>query len=119
MTEIVGVRFKAGGKQYYFDPKGLKLLPGRSVIVETGKGIEYGICANANRFVEDDKVVQPLRPVVRLATAQDEKQVQENHRREKEALRICRDALACKDLEEQDNPGLREKLEALAARLKA
>ena len=89
MTEIVGVRFKAGGKQYYFDPKGLKLLPGRSVIVETGKGIEYGICANANRFVEDDKVVQPLRPVVRLATAQDEKQVQENHRREKEALRIC------------------------------
>ena len=89
MTEIIGVRFKAGGKQYYFDPNGLKVTPGQSVIVETGKGIEYGTCAKANSFVEDETVVQPLRPVVRLATAQDEKQVQENHRREKEAMRIC------------------------------
>ncbi|MGN0985458.1 MAG: regulatory iron-sulfur-containing complex subunit RicT [Candidatus Enterenecus sp.] len=89
MTEIIGVRFKAGGKQYYFDPKGLKVTPGQSVIVETGKGLEYGVCARANSFVEDDTVVQPLRPAVRLATREDEKQVEENHRREKEALRIC------------------------------
>lgn len=89
MTEIIGVRFKAGGKQYYFDPKGLKLMPGQNVIVETGKGLEFGTCVRANGFVEDDSVVQPLRPVVRMATKEDEKQIQENRRREKEALRIC------------------------------
>ncbi len=89
MTEIIGVRFKAGGKQYYFDPNGLKLTPGQNVIVETGKGLEFGTCVRANGFVPDEGVVQPLRPVVRLATAEDEKQVNENRRREKEALRIC------------------------------
>ena len=89
MTEIVGVRFKAGGKQYYFDPKGLRMTPGQSVIVETGNGLEYGTCVRANGFVQDETVVQPLRPVVRLATVQDEKQIQENRRREKEAMRIC------------------------------
>ena len=89
MTEIVGVRFKAGGKQYYFAPNGLRMTPGQNVIVETGNGLEYGTCVRANGFVPDETVVQPLRPVVRLATAQDEKQIQENRRREKEALRIC------------------------------
>ena len=89
MTEIVGVRFKAGGKQYYFDPKGLRMTPGQNVIVETGNGLEYGTCVRANGFVQEETVVQPLRPVVRLATAQDEKQIQENRRREKEAMRIC------------------------------
>ena len=89
MTEIVGVRFKVGGKQYYFDPNGLRLTPGQNVIVETGNGLEYGTCVRANGFVQDEAVVQPLRPVVRMATAQDEKQIQENRRREKEAMRIC------------------------------
>ena len=89
MTEIIGVRFKAGGKQYYFDPNGLKLTPGQNVIVETGKGLEFGTCVRANGFVPDESVVQPLRPVVRMATQEDEKQVNENRRREKEALRIC------------------------------
>ena len=89
MTEIIGVRFKAGGKQYYFDPNGLRVTPGQSVIVETGKGLEFGTCARANGFVPDESVVQPLRPVVRIATAEDVKQVEENRRREKEALRIC------------------------------
>lgn len=89
MTEIIGVRFKAGGKQYYFDPSGLRVTPGQNVIVETGKGLEFGTCTRANGFVPDETVVQPLRPVVRIATAEDEKQVEENRRREKEALRIC------------------------------
>ena len=89
MTEIIGVRFKAGGKQYYFDPNGLRVTPGQSVIVETGKGLEYGTCVRANGFVQDETVVQPLRPVVRMATPEDEKQVNENRRREKEAMRIC------------------------------
>ena len=89
MTEIIGVRFKAGGKQYYFDPSGLKVTPGQNVIVETGKGLEFGTCVRANGFVQDEAVVQPLRPVVRLATREDEKQVNDNRRREKEAMRIC------------------------------
>mgnify|MGYP001124705521 CR=1 FL=1 len=89
MTEIISVRFRPGGKQYYFDPKGLDVAEGCSVIVETGKGLEYGTCVKHNTEVEDESVVQPLRPVVRLATERDEKQVRENRGREKEALRIC------------------------------
>ena len=89
MTEIIAVRFKAGGKQYYFDPQGLTVPQGAGVIVETGKGVEYGTCSRSNAMVRDDVVVQPLRPVVRLATQKDEKQIQDNHRKEKEAMKIC------------------------------
>ena len=89
MTEIIGVRFKTGGKQYYFDPMGLTVANGQNVIVETGKGLEYGTCVRPNGFVNDQTVVQPLRPVVRLATEKDEKQVKENQRKEKEALGTC------------------------------
>lgn len=89
MTEIIAVRFKAGRKQYYFDPQGLTVPQGAGVIVETGKGVEYGTCSRSNAMVRDDVVVQPLRPVVRLATQKDEKQIQDNHRKEKEAMKIC------------------------------
>ena len=89
MTEIISVRFRPGGKQYYFDPAGLTVAEGQSVIVETGKGLEYGTCVKHNTTVEDEAVVQPLRPVVRLATEKDEKQVRENRGREKEAMTIC------------------------------
>ncbi len=89
MTEIIAVRFKAGGKQYYFDPQGLQVPQGTGVIVETGKGLEYGVCSRPNAMVRDDVVVQPLRPVVRIATAKDEKQVKDNHRKEKDAMKVC------------------------------
>ena len=89
MTEIISVRFRPGGKQYYFDPLGLDVAEGQNVIVETGKGLEFGTCVKHNTMVADEAVVQPLRPVVRLATEQDEKQVRENRGREKDALRIC------------------------------
>ncbi len=89
MTEIVSVRFRPGGKQYYFDPAGLTVAEGQSVVVETGKGLEYGTCVRRNTEVEDEAVVQPLRPVVRLATEKDEKQVRENRGKEKDALRTC------------------------------
>ena len=87
MTEIISVRFRPGGKQYYFAPAGLTVAEGRGVIVETGKGLEYGTCVRRNTMVEDGAVVQPLRPVVRLANERDERQVRENRGREKEALR--------------------------------
>ena len=89
MTEIISVRFRPGGKQYYFDPMGLAVAEGQGVIVETGKGLEYGTCVRRNTMVEDGAVVQPLRPVVRLANERDERQVRENRGREKEALRTC------------------------------
>ena len=65
MTEIISVRFRPGGKQYYFDPVGLTVAEGQGVIVETGKGLEYGTCVRRNTQVEDEAVVQPLRPLVR------------------------------------------------------
>ena len=89
MTEIISVRFRPGGKQYYFDPAGLTVAEGQSVIVETGKGLEYGVCVKRNTMVEDQTVVQPLRPAVRLATEKDERQVAENRGKEKDALRTC------------------------------
>ena len=89
MTEIISVRFRPGGKQYYFDPAGLTVAEGQSVIVETGKGLEFGTCVKHNSMVDDESVVQPLRPVVRMATEKDEKQARDNRAREKDALRIC------------------------------
>lgn len=99
MTEIIGVRFKAGGKQYYFDPKGLTVAEGQAVIVETGKGLEYGICVCSNSLVEDETVVQPLRPAVRLATDRDERQIADNRRKEKEALQVCQNLVEHHGLE--------------------
>ena len=94
MTEIVSVRFRSGGKEYYFDPKGLRVKPGDEVIIETAKGPEFGICCRGNAMVEDDKVVKPLRPLVRLATDKDRETLRRNREREKEALRICGEKVA-------------------------
>ena len=71
MTEIIGVRFKSGGKQYYFDPQGTPVDPGQGVIIETSRGLEYGECVQGNTMVEDDTVVQPLRPLLRPASDKD------------------------------------------------
>ena len=68
MTEIISVRFRNGGKQYYFDPRGVQVPLGAAVIIETARGPEYGHCVQSNALVEDDQVVQPLRPLLRLAT---------------------------------------------------
>jgi len=89
MTEIISVRFKSGGKEYYFDPRGLAVHVGEAVIIETAKGPEYAVCSQANTQVEDDSVVQPLRPVIRLATERDRQALERNREREKTALQIC------------------------------
>ena len=69
MTTIIGVRFKSNGKMYYFDPQGLEITPGTGVIVETARGVEYGDCVQGNTDVPDQQVVQPLKRVVRVASA--------------------------------------------------
>jgi cell fate regulator YaaT (PSP1 superfamily) len=94
MTEIIGVRFQNNGKTYYFSPSGQKMTVGQRVIVETARGIECGTVAIANRMVEEERIVAPLKPIIRIATEKDLAQLEENERREEEAFRICEEKIA-------------------------
>lgn len=89
MTEIISVRFKEGGKSYYFNPDGLKLQPGEQVIIETSRGVEFGECVEGNRLIDEMELVSPLRPVLRKATEEDVKAVAQNKEKEKKAFDIC------------------------------
>lgn len=89
MTKVVGVRFSDTGKMYYFDPKGFDIKNGQEIIVETANGLEFGKTSTGVKLVEDDEVVSPLKPVIRIATDEDRKKVEENKRKEKEAFEIC------------------------------
>ncbi len=89
MTRVIGVRFRTAGKIYYFDPGKYPIRKGSHVIVETARGIEYGTVVGDIREVEDNKVVQPLKQVLRIATERDDEQERENKKKEKEAFRIC------------------------------
>ena len=90
MTEVVSVKFKSKGKTYFFDPAGNKVEKGQHVIVETMKGLEYAECVWGNHDVDDSAVIPPLRPVVRIATDEDNKKAAENKDKEAEAFEICR-----------------------------
>ena len=98
-VEIVGVRFKNNGKVFYFLPDGLKLKQGQNVIVKTARGLEYGTTAIANRVVDKNTLVLPLRSVVRVATKSDEQQHEANVDSEKEAFKICQQKIAEHKLE--------------------
>jgi len=89
MINVVGVRFKQVGKIYYFDPEGLNIEPGTPVIVETARGVEYGVAELGNREVQESAVVLPLKRVVRIATEADNQQEAQNKKREIEAFDIC------------------------------
>ena len=89
MANIIGVRFKKPGKIYFFDPDGIEIEQGKHVIVETAMGKEYGEVAIANRNIPDNKLVKPLKKIIRVATNKDKKQHEENKEKEKEALKIC------------------------------
>ena len=94
MTEVVSIRFKSCGKNYFFAPEGIHVEPGEKVIVDTAKGLEMAECTRENHLVEDEAVVQPLRSVVRKATAQDLRTAEENKIKEAEALIICKQKIA-------------------------
>ena len=94
MTCVIGVRFKDVGKVYYFDPNGLELKVGDNVIVETSCGVECGKVALANRELSDDKVTVPLKKLIRKATEEDLKTVEENRKKEKKAFAICEQKIA-------------------------
>lgn len=89
MINVIGVRFRQAGKVYFFDPTGFAIKQGDAVIVETARGIEYGNVVVAPRDVAEDKVIQPLKPVIRLATQEDMDVQKSNKAKEKEAFRIC------------------------------
>ena len=89
MIKVIGVRFRQAGKVYYFDPLDLEINKGQHVIVETARGIEYGDVVLGIREVEDDKVVSPLKPVIRVTTPEDDEKEISNRAKEKEAFRVC------------------------------
>ena len=93
MTKVIGVRFRTAGKIYYFDPTRFEIKKGDHVIVETARGVEYGTVVGGIREVDDSKVVQPLKPVLRIATERDNEQEAANKGKEKEAFRICQEKI--------------------------
>lgn len=94
MVTIIGVRFRQAGKIYYFSPAKYKVKKGQHVIVETARGVEFGSVVLGPKQVADDEIVQPLKPVIRVATAQDYKVEEKNREKEKDAFRICQEKIA-------------------------
>ena len=94
MTEVISVKFKNRGKSYYFSPEGKTVKSGQQVIVETSKGMEIADCCYGNHMVEDTSVVQPLRPLIRIATEDDLRVAEYNKKREKDAFTICQQKIA-------------------------
>ena len=93
MKNIIGIRFKKLGKIYFFNPRGLRVKKGDKVIVDTTQGEEYAEVLIPNRYVEDDKIITPLKKVIRFATYKDEKRHQECKKIEKEAFKLCQDKI--------------------------
>ena len=93
MTKVIGVRFRTAGKIYFFSPGKLEIKTGDKVIVETARGVEFGSVVTGPKEVEDDKITQPLKSVIRLATEDDKKKEEKNKEKEKEAFKICLDKI--------------------------
>lgn len=89
MVKVIGVRFRTAGKIYFFNPGNFDIKQGDHVIVETARGIEYGTVVGAPREVEEEKVIQPLKSVLRIANKKDDEQEASNRQKEKEAFKIC------------------------------
>ena len=99
MTEVISVRFRGGCKNYYFDPKGLRVKMGDQVVVETAQGPEFATCTEGNHDVEDSAIVSPLCAVLRMATENDRRVVEYNKKKESEAFDICEKKIADHGLE--------------------
>lgn len=93
MINVVGVRFKKAGKVYYFDPCDFEIEAGNPVIVETARGLEYGIAADSGLEVGEDEIVQPLRKVVRIATEEDTKKNEENIAKKEQSMKLCQEKI--------------------------
>ena len=89
MTKVIGVRFRQAGKIYFFSPGKLEIKTQDRVIVETARGVEFGKVVTGPKEVEDDKITQPLKSVIRIANEEDYKKEEKNREKEKEAFNIC------------------------------
>ena len=94
MTKVIGVRFRQAGKIYFFSPGKLEIKPQDRVIVETARGVEFGKVVTGPKEVEDDKITQPLKSVIRIANEEDYKKEEKNREKEKEAYKICLEKIA-------------------------
>ena len=99
MIKVIGVRFRNAGKIYYFSPGNMEIKTGDHVIVETARGIEYGYVVLGSRDVEESKVIQPLKSVIRMATKDDKNKEQLNRKKEKDAFKICQEKIRKHNLE--------------------
>jgi len=100
-VEVVDIQFRPGQKIYFFDPDGVTYNPGDHVIMDTARGAEFGICTGGNHKIPPKDVVAPLRKIIRLATAQDERIVEENRAKEKKAYDVCLQKIADHGLDMQ------------------
>ena len=99
MIKVIGVRFRTAGKVYFFAPGELEIKAGDKVIVETARGVEFGSVVSGVKEVEDGKINQPLKPVIRVATPEDVRKEAKNREKEKEAFRICQEKIRKHGLE--------------------
>ena len=99
MTEVIGIKFKPEGRVYYFSPEGQRYETGDMAVVETARGTECGTVAESNHTVSDDKIVKPLRAVLRRATAEDVRRVEQNREKEKQAFATCEKMILSHGLE--------------------
>ena len=99
MIKVVGVKFRPGGKTYYFDPADLDIEQGDDLIVETARGIEFGHAVFGVRLVENEEVVQPLKPVIRKATDEDRREHEELRKKHDSALKLCEEKIAARGLD--------------------
>jgi len=93
MTKVIGVRFRQAGKVYYFSPGKLRIRKGDKVIVETARGVEFGSVVVEPKEIPNEEVMQPLKPVIRIATEEDKRNEEKNREKEKEAFRICQEKI--------------------------
>lgn len=99
MIKVIGVRFRQAGKIYNFDPVDFNIKKGNHVIVETARGVEYGLVVSDIKETEEENVIMPLKQVIRIATEEDDKKAQENLEKEKKAFKICKEKIAKHNLE--------------------
>ena len=99
MTRVIGVRFRQAGKIYFFAPGKLHIKKGDKVIVETARGVEFGSVVAGPKEVEDEEIMQPLKPVIRVATEEDKHTEEKNREKEKEAFDICLEKIRKHNLE--------------------
>lgn len=99
MTEVISVKFKDSGKNYYFSPDGKSYKEGQNVIVETANGLAFGSVSQGNHEVEDERVVPPLKKALRVANDKDMQRIEENKTKERDALRVCEEKVAAHGLD--------------------